>query len=80
MSQTGSVLQLDVNVLSHHMQADGVNYHGLTDMQRFEVLPVLCFQTPGNSQLTSSMSHGRKVITDNDVDRYRASPVVEEYP
>lgn len=48
--------------------------------QHCNILLYFIFQTPGESQLPSSMSHERKVITGNDVDRCRASPVVEEYP
>lgn len=44
------------------------------------ILLYFIFQSPGESQLPSSMSHERKVITVNSVDRCRASPVVVEYP
>lgn len=46
----------------------------------FNCISQAAFQTPGESQFPSSMSHEMKVITGNDVDRCRASPVVEEYP
>lgn len=62
------------------MQAYGANCHSQRGMQHLAVFPRLVFQTPGKSQLPSSMTHERKVITGNDVDRCRASPVVEEYP
>lgn len=48
--------------------------------QHCNTLLYFTFQTPGEPQLPSSMSHERKVITGNDVDRCRASPVAEEYP